>query len=57
MRLPNQSEPVARTTSVARLKNGVTPSGIVCDLCMTACNQLNGIAKQLCQLACQKTVC
>ena len=45
MRLPKQSKPVARSVSSSPSKVGVAPSSIPCDLCMAACNQLSGIAK------------
>ena len=34
-----------------------TSESIPCMLCMAACNQLGGIAKSLCQMACNATVC
>jgi hypothetical protein len=57
MRLPKQSKPVARSVSSSPAKVGVAPSSIPCDLCMAACNQLSGIAKTLCVMACNATVC
>jgi hypothetical protein len=56
MRMPNQSIPVVRVASISAMGSAVTPSSIQCDLCMAACNQLNGIAKTLCQAACSSTV-
>jgi hypothetical protein len=57
MRIPSQSKPVMRDISATPMKHGVMASGIACDLCMAACNELSGFAKTLCQLACSKTVC
>ncbi len=57
MRMPNQTPPVARGISTGPAKNGTGPSSIPCDLCMAACNQLSGIAKTLCVMACNATVC
>jgi hypothetical protein len=58
MRMPTQSPPVERRVSASALRQGgLAASGIACDLCMAGCNELSGIAKTLCQLACQKTVC
>jgi hypothetical protein len=58
MHLPKQSAPVRRQPSQAKLDGDqIGPSNIACNICMTACDQLGGIAKSLCILACQKTVC
>ena len=58
MRMPIQSVPVSRRgVSTAAMKDTVAPSNIPCDICMAGCDQLSGIAKSLCQLACSKTVC
>ena len=58
MKFPNQARPVARGYNRSLDRSaGVNPSGIVCDLCKTACNELSGIAKTLCLLACDNTVC
>jgi hypothetical protein len=59
MHLPHQSAPVQRNVSPAAIRNnGLTASqSIPCQLCMMACDHLSGIAKTLCQLACQHTVC
>ena len=59
MVLPKQSPPVARQVShAAMLKAGIGASqSIPCQLCHAACDQLGGIAKTLCNLACDNTVC
>jgi hypothetical protein len=57
MRIPSQSKPVTRGVSTSPAADSVGPSSIQCDLCMLACNQLSGIAKALCQAACNNTVC
>jgi hypothetical protein len=57
MRMPIQSKPVSRGVSPAAMKDAVAPSGVACDLCMAACDQLGGFKKTLCQLACNHTVC
>jgi hypothetical protein len=57
MRMPIQSKPVSRGVSPAAMKDTVAPSGVACDLCMAACDQLGGFKKTLCQLACNHTFC
>jgi len=58
MNLPLQAPPVSRQVSQSKFDaNHVTGSGIPCTLCKLACDRLSGIAKQLCLLACNKTVC
>jgi len=59
MRLPKQAEPVSHVRSSANAYVGrVGPSGEPeCTLCKIACDQLSGVARQLCLLACQQTVC
>jgi len=58
MHLPKQSAPVRRRPSETKLAGDqIGPSNIACDICMAGCNLLSGIAKSLCILACQKTVC
>ena len=58
MHLPRQSAPVQRHLSTSAIRNnGIASQSIPCDICMMACDHLSGIAKTLCQLACQNTVC
>ena len=58
MRLPNQSVPVMRSAGSSPARTGIGMSqSVPCQLCMAACNQLGGIAKTLCILACNATVC
>ncbi len=57
MKLPNQSAPVVRNNGTVAATALITPSGIPCDLCLAACNQLGGFAKTLCIMACNSTVC
>jgi hypothetical protein len=58
MRLPHQSSPVTRGVSASPVRGSIASSGEPeCSICMLACNELNGIAKMLCQEACRRTVC
>ncbi len=58
MRLPKQAAPVLRNVSAARFNaERVAAAGIACDICMAGCNLLSGIAKTLCIMACNATVC
>jgi hypothetical protein len=56
MRLPKQAKPVMHMqTSASAYAGTVKPSDLECDLCLIACNQLGGIAKQICIAACYET--
>ena len=58
MNLPNLSKPVNRNQVVNESKpNHVNPSGRNCKICMVGCSMLVGTAQQLCQTACNATVC
>lgn len=58
MNLPLQAPPVNRYVTHSRYDAAqVTASNIGCTICRTLCDQLGGIPKQLCLLACDKTVC
>ncbi len=57
MKIPTQAKPVQRGVSTSAFQSNMTPSGIPCTLCKAACNSLSGMAKTLCILACDNTVC
>jgi hypothetical protein len=57
MRIPSQAAPISRNVSITPSLDAISPSDLGCSLCMLACDQLDGIAKTLCQIACQETVC
>jgi hypothetical protein len=40
MKLPTQAQPVSRTTNVAAMQNGVSPSNAGCTACCIAANVL-----------------
>jgi hypothetical protein len=55
--MPRQHMPVTRAGASTRSVAGVQPSDLLCDLCRFGCDRLSGIAKQLCLIACNETVC
>lgn len=58
MNLPLQAPPVSRQASVHHYNAAhIASSDIACTICRAACDQLGGIARQLCLLACDRTVC
>ncbi|WMX14700.1 hypothetical protein [Aureispira sp. CCB-E] len=57
MKTPMQSMPIGIKTNYNTSSKGITTSGIACTLCKTACQVLPIGARQLCELACDKTVC
>jgi hypothetical protein len=57
MRLPVQVEAVERQSNTAPVEDGINASGIACTLCHAGCGALSGIPAQLCNLACDNTVC
>jgi hypothetical protein len=54
MNLPNQSRPIMRGVSTAKVAAGVNASETVaCTVCRVGCSLLSGPEKALCLLACQ----
>ena len=61
--LPNSHSPIDRSERYrqrrvahrsprTKVRGGVSGSGVACDLCQAACNQLSGFAKTVCQMGC-----